>query len=378
MVRIREILALDPLAGFELRAGAGGLDNVLTNVTILDYETDSMDFSAFQKGHFILTSLFFAKDAPQLIVDAFRELLRRGIAGIAVKTVFYKTLPADMLRLADAMNVPVFAYHAASMEEIILAAHSYMLAKEQRELAAMRLDAMLGFGRAPSAVAESVRALDAMLYPHCVASFSTPREGGALNLGQKMPVPLFSDGQYSAFFPYHDGLLQLYTAADAERLAGAEDAMLRAYESCGVAPAAWRTGFSAPCHAYDFFDAAIRQSLYSNRVCRCFEKPRLRYGALGVYRFLPALLEDKSVLAEYRTALTQLRCFEEESGIPMLDTLSAYAAAHGSVEQAAKRIYQHPNTVRNRVKKARALLALDGDWYEQIFILMGLYALEQA
>ena len=76
MVRIREILALDPLAGFELLAGAGGLDNVLTNVTILDYETDSMDFSAFQKGDFILTSLFFAKDAPQLIVDAFRELLR--------------------------------------------------------------------------------------------------------------------------------------------------------------------------------------------------------------------------------------------------------------------------------------------------------------
>ena len=74
----------------------------------------------------------------------------------------------------------------------------------------------------------------------------------------------------------------------------------------------------------------------------------------------------------------KMRCFEEESGIPMLDTLSAYAAAHGSVEQAAKRIYQHPNTVRNRVKKARALLALDGDWYEQIFILMGLYALEQA
>jgi len=33
--------------------------------------------------------------------------------------------------------------------------------------------------------------------------------------------------------------------------------------------------------------------------------------------------------------------------------------------------------VRNRVKKARALLALNDDWYEQIFILMGLYALEQ-
>jgi len=48
MIRVRELLTLEPLAEFELRAGAGGLDNMLTNVTILDYETDSMDFSAFQ------------------------------------------------------------------------------------------------------------------------------------------------------------------------------------------------------------------------------------------------------------------------------------------------------------------------------------------
>ena len=77
MIRVREILALEPLAEFKLLAGAGGLDHMLNNVTILDYETDSMDFSAFQKGDFILTSLFFAKDDPSLITDAFRALLRR-------------------------------------------------------------------------------------------------------------------------------------------------------------------------------------------------------------------------------------------------------------------------------------------------------------
>ena len=50
MIRVREILALEPLAEFKLLAGAGGLDHMLNNVTILDYETDSMDFSAFQKN----------------------------------------------------------------------------------------------------------------------------------------------------------------------------------------------------------------------------------------------------------------------------------------------------------------------------------------
>ncbi len=377
MIRVRELLTLEPLAEFELRAGAGGLDNMLTNVTILDYETDSMDFSAFQKGDFILTSLFFAKDDPALITDAFRALLRRGIAGIAVKTVFYKALPMDTLRLADAMNVPIFLYHSTAMEDIILAAHSYMLAKEQRELAAMRLDAMLGLGRAPSAVAESVRALDAMLFPHCVAAFATPVDGNAARLPQKLPLPA-AGGQYAAFFPYHDGVLQLYTAAAPERLADAAEAAERAYAACGMEPAAWRIGLSAPCHAYDAFDAAIRQSMYANRVCRALGAPRLHYEALGVFRFLPALLEDKSALAQYRAAIERLRRFEAESGVPLLDTLSAYVAAHGSVEQAAKQIYQHPNTVRNRVKKARALLSLGEDWYEELSILMGMHALAQA
>ena len=357
MIRVRELLTLEPLAEFELRAGAGGLDNMLTNVTILDYETDSMDFSAFQKGDFILTSLFFAKDDPALITDAFRALLRRGIAGIAVKTVFYKALPMDTLRLADAMNVPMFLYHSTAMEDIILAAHSYMLAKEQRELAAMRLDAML--------------------FPHCVAAFATPVDGNAARLPQKLPLPA-AGGQYAALFPYHDGVLQLYTAAAPERLADAAGAAERAYAACGMEPAAWRIGLSAPCHAYDAFDAAIRQSMYANRVCRALGAPRLHYEALGVFRFLPALLEDKSALAQYRAAIERLRRFEAESGVPLLDTLSAYVAAHGSVEQAAKQIYQHPNTVRNRVKKARALLSLGEDWYEELSILMGMHALAQA
>ena len=377
MVRIREILALEALSGFELLAGAGGLDNALTNVTILDYETDNMDFSAFQKGDFILTSLFFAKDAPQLIVDAFRELLRRGISGIAVKTVFYKTLPADMLRLANAMKVPVFTYHAASMEDIILSAHSYMLAKEQRELAAMRLDAMLGIGRIPSAIAESVRALDAMLYPHCVAAFGTPKDGSVPGPGQEIPTSSFSGGQYSAFFPYHGGLLQLFTTADAGQLATSKDAILQIFTKRGAEPDAWQIGISAPCDTYDSYDTAIRQSLYANRVCRCFEKPCLDYSELGVFRFLPALLENKSALAEYRAALECLRFFEQESGIPLLRTLSAYVSAHGSVEQAAKQVYQHPNTVRNHVKKACSLLGLTESCYEQLFLLMGMYALEQ-
>ena len=377
MIRVREILALEPLAEFKLLAGAGGLDHMLNNVTILDYETDSMDFSAFQKGDFILTSLFFAKDDPSLITDAFRALLRRGIAGIAVKTVFYKALPQDMLRLADAMNVPVFTYHTAFMEDIILAIHAYMLAKEQRTLAVMRLDALLGLGRAPSAIAESVRALDAMLYPHCIAAFATPRKEAAAQVPQKLAVPA-SGGQYTAFYPYQGGVLALYTAAEQGRLAGAEEALIQAYTACGMDPAAWRIGISSPCHAYDAFDAAIRESLYANRVCRCLNASCLSYAALGVYRFLPALLEDKSALAQLHSALARLKQFEAETGIPLLSTLAAYTAAHGSVEQAAKQIFQHPNTVRNRVKKARALLSLGEDWYEELFILMGMHALENA
>lgn len=90
MVRIREILALDPLAGFELLAGAGGLDNVLTNVTILDYETDSMDFSAFQKGDFILTSLFLRRMPRSLLWMHFGNCCAAALRASLSKPYFIK------------------------------------------------------------------------------------------------------------------------------------------------------------------------------------------------------------------------------------------------------------------------------------------------
>ena len=95
MIRVREALHLTSFQEFELQAGEGGLENEITNVTMLDYETDARDYSAFQRGDFILSSLYFAKNDESLILDAFRALAVKGISGFAIKRSIISPSPSS-------------------------------------------------------------------------------------------------------------------------------------------------------------------------------------------------------------------------------------------------------------------------------------------
>ena len=85
--------------GVRLVAGGGGMSRPITNVGILDYELDPSLKERylrtnFQEGQFILSSLLFAKESPQLVAEAVKHLVSRGASGLAVRNVFRLPLPA--------------------------------------------------------------------------------------------------------------------------------------------------------------------------------------------------------------------------------------------------------------------------------------------
>ena len=143
MIRVREALRLTPFQEFELQAGGGGLENEITNVTMLDYETDARDYSAFQRGDFILSSLYFAKNDESLILEAFRALAVKGISGFAIKTVYYFTISEPLRRLAEAANIPIFTFHTTSMEDIIIDVNDLMKERDQQVIYGRLLDQLL-------------------------------------------------------------------------------------------------------------------------------------------------------------------------------------------------------------------------------------------
>ncbi|WP_407717528.1 PucR family transcriptional regulator ligand-binding domain-containing protein, partial [Inconstantimicrobium porci] len=67
-------------------------------------------YNVFSEGDFVLSSLFFAKDNPALIEDALIKLMKRKVAGIAIKTVFFNDIPKSIKSLAETMHIPIFTF----------------------------------------------------------------------------------------------------------------------------------------------------------------------------------------------------------------------------------------------------------------------------
>ncbi len=379
MTRVFEALSLETFQEFELQAGESGLQNEITNVTILDYETDSRDYSSFRPGDFILSSLYFAKNDESLILEAFRALIKRGISGFAIKTVYYFTIPDKLRELADAAKVPVFTFHTTSMEDIIIAVSQL---SREKDLQAIHAGLVRQLVRSPledNEMASLAAKLDDRMKPWCMALYATPRQPGlALPSHQSARrVPLEENGLHYTMLVYQEGLLLLLTAQQLPEESQCRALLRQKLEALRLPPDACRMGFGQPCLTRRQLDAAITQSLQANLLCRLWDKEALNWEELGVYRYLLPLLDTPGVKAECRRQVAALQTYDAAHGTALLDTLIAYVRARGDVNAAAESLYQHPNTVRYRVKKVRQLWGDEQDFDLQAFLCVQVYQLSQ-
>lgn len=131
MLYLNELLELPIFNHFCIIAGQKGLHREIRNVDILEYEWYNKNFNVFNKDDFVLTSLFFAKDEPQIIYESFKKLIKREVSAIAIKTVFYTELPPEVIKLADTYDIPLFLFADAYMEDIIVNFNDLLKTKQQ-------------------------------------------------------------------------------------------------------------------------------------------------------------------------------------------------------------------------------------------------------
>ena len=110
-VSIENICSLERFAGLEFVTGRKGKTNVVTSGGILDFEfcTDlnPSQFDYYKPKSFVMSSLLFAKNEPEAILPAVRYLKEHDISAFGYKTVFYETLPQEVLSYAEENDFPI-------------------------------------------------------------------------------------------------------------------------------------------------------------------------------------------------------------------------------------------------------------------------------
>ncbi|MBR5390522.1 MAG: PucR family transcriptional regulator [Clostridia bacterium] len=382
MIRVREALRLAPFQEFELQAGAGGLENEITNVTMLDYETDARDYSAFQRGDFILSSLYFAKNDESLILEAFRALAVKGISGFAIKTVYYFTISDQLRRLAEAANIPIFTFHTTYMEDIIIAVSELKKERDQQVIYGRLLDELLSSPGDGSAVARISHQLDEGLRPFCAAAYARLLPGfehhPLPSRDSTRFIPMDERGQHYSLFLYRGGVLLLLSCQNLPEEAAAGLALRARLEALRMTPRVCRVGLSLPAATQQGLDLCVEQSLFAARTAALWGKDALRWSELGSMQYLLPLLRSRTAMSAARHQAELLQAYDRRNSSALWDTLTAYVRSEGDFARAAQALYQHPNTVRYRIRKARQLWGDPADFDLQARLCVSLTLLEQS
>lgn len=389
MVSVAELLELTLFDDFELISGKDGLHNEINSIAILEYESYQKNYDVFSPGDFILTSLFFAKDDPELITEALLALMKRKVSGIAVKTMFFYELPKQVLRAAEKQNIPIFLFHKAYMEDLIISANELLKSKLQYLVFEEKVTSLIETAPTAHAVTAAAREINYHFLPFVTAVYLTPRKNSSRNaisgyfnrLAYKRYRSKEMPQQYS-YVKFRQGMLLLLSFEENHAFASHPEDILDIVrlqlQLVDISFSDFYIGIADSTHPLSQLNVAISQSLTANRICQLRKNEYTFFSACGIYQLVTPLLFDASFLESYQQKISALERYDTKYTSNLLSTLETFVSCNGEIADTAKQIYQHPNTVRYRLKKISSLWSVDQEnLYNYAFLYMHAYELFQ-
>ena len=138
-------------------------------------------------------------------------------------------------------------------------------------------------------------------------------------------------------------------------------------------------GFGGHCAAglsevfgTDWADGAIVEALGCGEAAKRMGHSAVSWDMLGPDAFRVARLNGWLLERACAASLDRLAASDAEAGSNLVESLRVYVACGGDANAAAERLCQHPNSVRNRVNRARAVLAMEDATDKQLFAYLSM------
>ena len=142
MLDVASLGQFDFFQNFHLYSGQKGTYRIISNVVILDHEVFENDYSDFHEGDFVITNLLYAKEHPDLISSSLKNLMHIGVSAIAIKSIFFEELPADIIEISEELCVPIYFFNHIYIEDVILNIVNYLRSTSNYSYYEQLIDAM--------------------------------------------------------------------------------------------------------------------------------------------------------------------------------------------------------------------------------------------
>lgn len=383
MITVADILALPAFEQVQpITRRAASTAREVRNVGILDCAPDKDDgYLSYTPGEFVVTNLGFARDDPELSERSLLVLIARGVSGIALKKVYRPIVSDGVVAAAEEAGVPLFLYDGAYHEVVAYQALDLIHRDGEQSDKGRILDELLS-GHDPQATRAALYELAGVTGSTVQCIAVAPRQLDECSLYATLDAVSDVLSEFERdwdvveatfVFRYHGALLALvsYAQPPAGVRTRSEGDLVNRLLAAGAVSLG--VGEETPLSDGDM---SVREALAALKTAQIEREGMVSWADLHHDAFRAAASEGRLF---WRTAALHralLEEYDDAHGTELAVTCASVARAYGDVRLAAEALHQHPNTVRYRLRKAKAVLGMADSPDREFTFLLGLVYLD--
>lgn len=389
-ISVREIITLKEFKAFKLIAGKSGLDNQVSSIGILDYEYALQDGDnprkwAFRKHDFVISSLLFAKNHPEMLLSAIVDLCRDHIAALAVKNVCYEELPEEVIAYADEHDLPVFMFGRddAYFEDIVVTLKEKIKERDNLEFQEHQIHMLLNQELDLKAQRElNLKLLPdrvtpyRMIYCHIKDTEQKIRDYRKYYLSNRI------SGKQQDSFYYKKGCFIIYytnSKADIRSAREMQQCMSFIKERLLMKTEDYWIGIGEIKDTTEALTDAMIESICAQQYGELYNKSRTVFHELGLYQILLPCFRQKWLQDYSDKIINVILEFDRQNNGDLYKTMETYVKSYGNIQMVADHFFMHKNSIRYRINKVRELTGMEDDasFDTQVFLAFMIDELRQ-
>lgn len=379
MIQVSEIMNLSLFKNFKIISGEDALSNNVNATVILEYESSRIHYKGYGPGYFVLLSYFMASVQPKLVHETLKTLIQKQVAGIAIKKMPDEEIPEELIRLANENHVVLMTFYEEFMEDLIICINESMKTRSQYIINEEKIRNVLKRTGDLEYAHKTAMEINSQFRPYLLAACLTPKD-----LESNLAVHTFfdklmyrqfrknlkSDQSYS-FVKLDSNLILLssFEKEDAERTLKKQMSYIRVLLlDIGMDLSDFYVGVCSEAVKTKYISRIIVQAQTAASVCRLEGKDHLHYTETGIYKFMIPVILNPLYKNELNEQITKIAKYDEKHESMLMKTVVTFTKNDRDYGLTSEECFQHINTIRYRIKKAKELLNVDSD-DELVFII---------